>query len=179
MTNIPDSYRLGLELMAGFIVSPGLRWELNTTFSQNRIDDLRVYIDDWDTWGQREEYLGGSSLSFSPAIVASSNISIHKFKNFRLNFLSKYVGKQYIDNTENEDRILAAYFLNNLVMKYSFNPKFMEEISFQFMLNNIFNVEYESNAWIYRYYSGNIEENLNGYFPQAGINFLGGLSLKF
>lgn len=179
MTNITDSYRLGLELMAGFIVSQGLRWELSTTFSQNRIDDLRVYIDDWDTWGQREEYLGASSLSFSPAIVASSNISLHSFENFQINFLSKYVGKQYIDNTKNEDRILAAYFLNDLVMKYSFKPKFMKEISFQFMLNNIFNVEYESNAWIYRYYSGNVEENINGYFPQAGINFLGGLSLKF
>lgn len=179
MTNIHDSYRLGLELMAGFIISPGLRWELNTTFSQNKIDDLRVFIDDWDTWGQREEYLGASSLSFSPAIVASSNISIHAFKNFRINVLSKYVGKQYIDNTENKNRMLAAYFLNDLIMKYSFNLKFVKEISFQFMLNNILNVEYESNAWIYRYYSGNVEGNLNGYFPQAGIQFLGGLSLKF
>lgn len=179
MTNILDSYRRGVELMAGFIVRPGLKWELNATFSQNRINDLRVYIDDWDTWDQREEYHGASSLSFSPAIVSSSNISIHLFKDFKLNFISKYVGKQYIDNTENEDRILAAYFLNDLMIKYSFKPKFMKEIGFQIMLNNIFNVEYESNAWIYRYYSGGVEGNLNGYFPQAGINFYGGLSLKF
>jgi len=48
-----------------------------------------------------------------------------------------------------------------------------------FSLNNVFNEMYESNAWVYRYISGNQEYEMNGYFPQAGINFLAGISLKF
>ncbi len=179
MTNIPVSYRRGLEIIGSVLIAPPVRWEFNVSFSQNKIKNLTVLVDDWDTWSQREENKGDSDLSFSPPLVASGNISIVLPKDLHLNLISKYVSKQYIDNTANDDRSLHAYFLNDIVIKYSISPNLFREIGIQLMINNIFNVKYESNAWIYRYYQGGSEQSMSGYFPQAGTSFSVGLSMKF
>ena len=70
-------------------------------------------------------------------------------------------------------------FVNNLLFSYTINPNFVKEIGFSFMINNILNEEYESNAWVYRYSSEDTMLKLDGYFPQAGINFMAGISVKF
>jgi len=74
---------------------------------------------------------------------------------------------------------LDPYFVNNINLSYSINPGFVKEISFNLKVNNIFNEEYETNAWVYRYYYGGEHNIMDGYFPQAGTNFLAGISLKF
>jgi iron complex outermembrane receptor protein len=101
------------------------------------------------------------------------------FKGFNMNLISKYVGCQYIDNTESSDRQLDPYYVNNLLISYKFIPRFCKEIGFSLLVNNIFNEQYESNAWVYRYSYENIMQKLDGYYPQAGINFMAGVSVKF
>jgi iron complex outermembrane recepter protein len=112
-------------------------------------------------------------------MIANSNISWVVFKGLNVNLISKFVGKQYIDNTQSSDRQLDSYFVNNLLLNYTIDPGLVKEISFSLMINNIFNEQYESNAWVYRYSSENTLQKLDGYFPQAGINFMAGLSVKF
>ena len=58
------------------------------------------------------------------------------------------------------------------------------EIAFNLLINNIFNQEYVSNGYTYSYYYRPVgsNENIikeNFYYPQAGINFLTGITLKF
>jgi iron complex outermembrane receptor protein len=98
---------------------------------------------------------------------------------FSISLLSKYVGKQYIDNTESDLRSLDRYFVNDLQVRYLLHPRFMREIGLNLMLNNFLNAKYETSAWVYRYYYAGEEYRMDGYFPQAGINFMAGLSLKF
>ena len=117
--------------------------------------------------------------SFSPNIIAASNLSIEPVKRFTISLVSKYVGRQFIDNTANIDRSLNPFFVNNLEFFYSVKPKAIRQIDFWVHLNNIFNVKYETNAWVYRYASGGEEHELNGYFPQAEFNFMVGINLKF
>ncbi len=179
MMNVKDSYRAGAEIVAGFKITPKLVWELNATFSQNKIRDFTDYTDDWDTWTQRAEYLGTTDLSFSPNIIAGSSISYELIKNFGISFISKYVSKQYIDNTSNNGRLLNAYFYNDLILNYSLKTKIVKDISFKLLINNIFNAKYETNAWIYKYYENDNEQFFDGYFPQAGTNFLIGVQFKF
>ncbi|MDX2444714.1 MAG: TonB-dependent receptor [Bacteroidales bacterium] len=179
MMNVKDSYRAGVEIVAGFKITPKLVWELNATFSQNKIRDFTDYTDDWDTWTQRAEYLGTTDLSFSPNIIAGSFISYELIKNFGISFISKYVSKQYIDNTSNNGRLLNAYFYNDLILNYSLKTKIVKDISFKLLINNIFNAKYETNAWIYKYYENDNEQFFDGYFPQAGTNFLIGVQFKF
>ncbi len=186
MTNIKDSYRRGIELILGLFPAGKIHWDLNLTLSQNRIRNYTSYVDNWDYWlePENEPYqlvseLGETNLSFSPSIVGGSNLTYEPARGLKISLSSKYVGKQYIDNTSSDMRVLDPYFVNNLQLQYTFNPSFMKEIGLNLMLNNFLNEKYESNAWIYRYYYGGSEYKMDGYFPQAGIHFMAGLSLKF
>ena len=179
MTNVPRSYRAGIELSAIALLTGKLRWEPSITLSRNKIDSYTEYIDDWDTWGQVAIDHTSTDLSFSPAIIANSTLSWDVFKGFSARLITKFVGTQYIDNTQSTDRQLDPYLVNNLVFNYTVNPGFMKGIVFSLMINNILNEEYESNAWVYQYYYENTLQRMDGYFPQAGINFMAGVSLKF
>ena len=122
--------------------------------------------------------MGNTNISFSPNTIIGSQILYNPLKNLELGFLSKYVGKQYLDNTSNENRKLNAYFTNDLRAIYTLKGKFLKEVNFSLLVNNIFNHEYESNGYTYSYlYGGKITENF--VFPQAGTNFLAGVRLRF
>jgi iron complex outermembrane receptor protein len=92
--------------------------------------------------------------------------------------LSKYVGKQYLDNTSSDDRIIEAYFTNDLRAKWDLNPSWIKGLSLTLLVNNIFNKMYSSNGYTYGYIAGShIQENF--YYPQAGRNFLAGVNIRF
>lgn len=179
MVNVPESYRAGIELSAKVLLSEHFKWESSVTISRNKIKSFTEYIDDWDTWGQIAVEHTNTDLSFSPSAIANSTISWLIAKHLDVSLMSKYVGKQYIDNTQSNERQLHPYFVNNLLISYRVTPVFMKEIGFSLMINNLFNEKYESNAWVYRYSSENSLQKLDGYFPQAGINFMAGISVKF
>ncbi len=179
MTNVSDSYRAGIELVAGVKLLKIVDWQINATFSQNKIKNFVSYVDNWTTWGQEVDSLGTTDISFSPNTILSSDISVSPVKNLKLSLISKYVGRQYIDNTSNINRSLDPYFVNDITINYSIETSFIKQIDFLLSLNNIFNVKYESNAWVYRYYYDDVEYEMNGYFPQAQFNFMLGVNLKF
>lgn len=179
MVNVPKSYRLGIEISAGVQIFKPLKWSANIALSKNKIKDFTEYVDDWDTWTQRSKNLGTTNLSFSPEVIANNQFTLDIFKSFSISLISKYVSKQYIDNTSNEDRSLDAYLVNNVRFSYNLETKFIKNINVFFIVNNVLNAKYETNAWVYRYYSANQHEVMDGYFPQAGRNIMAGLNLKF
>ena len=179
MVNVPESYRTGIEVITAFNPVKDLRWDLNLAVSTNKIINFTEYVDDWDTWTQRSKELGQTDLSFSPGLVSSSEISWIVFKDFTMSLSSKYVGKQFIDNTSSESRMLDPYLVNDLNFSYKIQMKQIKELGFYLKINNIMDEKYETNAWVYRYISGGKHYEMDGYFPQAGIHFLAGISLKF
>jgi iron complex outermembrane recepter protein len=178
MVNVPKSFRTGIELSGGIQMLKKLRWDLNLTFSKNKINDFIAYIDNWDMPVQNVDTLGTTDISFSPNITSGSNLSWEPVKAFRVVLQSKYVGRQYIDNTSSKNRSLDPYFINDLKFYYTIKTGIIRQIDLMLSLNNIFNEEYESNAWVYLYYYGNQEYKMDGYFPQAKFNVMGGVSLK-
>ena len=179
MINVPESYRAGIEIVTGVNFLKIIDWQINATFSQNKIKNFVSYVDNWSTWSQVQDTLGTTDISFSPVTILSSDISISPINNLKLSLFSKYVGKQFIDNTSNDERSLNAYFVNNLSIYYTIETSFIKQIDFMLTLNNIFNEKYETNAWVYRYYYEDTEYEMNGYFPQAEFNFMFGFNLKF
>ena len=179
MTNVPKSFRAGIELVAGANIAKIIDWNINATLSQNKIHDFVSYVDNWDTWGQEKEEMGTTDISFSPNAIFNSDFSVSPVKNLRLGLNSSYVSRQYIDNTSNKQRSLDPYFVNNINIYYTLHTSLIKQIDFMLSLNNIFNEKYETNAWVYRYYSSNTEYEMNGYFPQAEFNFSFGINLKF
>jgi iron complex outermembrane recepter protein len=179
MTNVPKSYRQGVEFETGIQVLKNLNWNANMTMSRNIIPVFIDYTDNWDTSIQDQETLKNKTISFSPSIIASSEIDYYPFKDFHVVLNSKYVGKQYIDNTQNNDRMLNAYFLQNISFLYTFHSRLFKELTCQLAVNNLFNNMYEANAWVYKYVEGGSEHVMDGYFPQAGINYMFRVGIKF
>jgi iron complex outermembrane receptor protein len=93
--------------------------------------------------------------------------------------LTKYVGKQYLDNTTNDSRAINAYLTNDIRLSYVWKPQFIREIGFNFLVNNILNEKYESNGYTWGYLAGSTAYRENYYYPQAGTNFMAMINLKF
>ena len=175
--NIPRSYRTGIELQAGVRITDLLRWDGNAAFSQNKILDFTEYVDDWDNGGQQEFHLGTTDIAFSPNVVANS-IFAFGYRGFSAGFRSAYVGRQYIDNTTSALRALDAYFVNGIQAGYRFEAGWAV-IALNVQCNNLFNHQYETNAWVYSYfYEGGYRQD-DGYFPQAGRSFMARLTIAF
>jgi len=179
MTNVDNSYRAGLEMMAGMKLTEKLKWDVNLTFSKNKIRNFTEFIDDWDNGGQIEKKLGTVDLAFSPELIANSQLRWMAAKGLNISLQTYLVSKQYIDNTSSNDRKLNGYLLNNLKFSYWVQQKFAEEMNLHLMVNNLFDTEYENNAWVYSYVLGGERFAMDGYFPQAGINFMAGLEIRF
>lgn len=191
-TNIEDSYRLGIEIEGGVQITKGLKWSGNLTLSQNKIQNWTEYVDNWDTWGKDTVVHTNSTLAFSPSVIASSIIEFFPYKQFdgprmanridnlSIALISKYVGEQFIDNTQSNDRMLEAYFVHDLRINYSVKFRSgLDKITVFGSIYNITNELYSANAWSYRYSTGGEFEQLMGFYPQATRNFLIGLNLKF
>jgi iron complex outermembrane receptor protein len=182
MTNVPHSYRTGIEITAAANVFRWLKWDLTSTLSINKIKDFTEYTDVYDaSWtlvGQQSNPLGTTDLSFSPSIILHNNLTFIPVKDVFFTLTSRYIGKQFVDNSSNNDRVLNPYLLNNIMAGYTIRTRWIREIGFNLAVNNIFSNKFETNAWVYPYYrEGKLYES-NGYFPQALINFMFGITLK-
>lgn len=184
MANVDRSYRTGLELVASYRPARFFMWRINGTFSINKIADYTHYTDDWASWGEQvAQRLGTTDISFSPSVVAGNEFIFTPVRNFDISIVTKFVSSQYLDNTSDKNHILKPYSFTNLQFSYKINTRPIPEIALFFQINNIFNAQYETNGWLYRYYDGSGDQRAEyydaGYFPQAGINVMGGVTLKF
>ncbi len=183
--NVASSYRAGIELDGAYQLSGGWTLGGNITFSQNKIREFTEYIDDYSVEDFRQETFTytNTDIAFSPNVVGSAIIEYKPTKNLSLNWLSKYVGRQFLDNTANEARSLDAFFTNDLRISYAATPRFFKGLEVNLLINNIFNELYEPNGYTFSYFvpGGNGRELVteNFYYPQAGTNFLLGLRMKF
>ncbi|MBL7884028.1 MAG: TonB-dependent receptor [Bacteroidia bacterium] len=178
-SNVANSYRQGIEAEFGVQPVKWFTWTANATLSKNKIKNFKEYIDNYDTWGQDSIEYSETDIAFSPSLIASSILTFEPIKNLRINYITKYVGKQFLDNTSNDTRKLNAYIIDDLRINYSFKTKWKSELGFVVSVNNIFNKTYESNGYTWGYIYDNKRVVENFYYPQAGTNFMAGLSLKF
>jgi iron complex outermembrane receptor protein len=187
--NVAKSYRAGIELMFGIKLTDWLHWNVNTTFSQNRIKDYTEYLDDYDEdwnalYSQTPNYMPSTSIAYSPSVIANSLVSV-RLGNFNAALQSVYAGKQYVTNSKQDDLKLDAYFINNLRIDYALQTKSSGRYTLGLAINNIFNKKYSSNGWGSSSYIKDADgkvlyrSNYMGYYPQATCNFMINLSMQF
>lgn len=178
--NVPESYRLGIEIQAGIQLNRALKVNANATFSQNKINNFTESIFNYDTYTEElKPTLSKTDIAFSPNVIVGSQILFTPLKNLEFALLTKHVGKQYLDNTSNENRKLDGYFTNDIRAIYTLKTKALREINFSLLVNNVFNTLYSSNGYTFSYISEGTTYTENYYYPQAGTNVLAGISLKF
>lgn len=178
--NVASSYRAGIEVTGGVSIWKGLRWQATATWSRNKISAFTEYMDDWDNGGQVQIQHTHTDIAFSPDWVASSLLSYTPVKGLDIDFISKYVGKEYLDNTQNKGRMLDAFFVNDLRAGYTVAvPGWFREVRIGILVNNLTNAAYAPNGYTFSALYGGMRNDFNYYYPQAGTHFLSNLTLKF
>jgi iron complex outermembrane receptor protein len=184
MENVDKSYRLGIELVAGYRFTDWFSLDGNITLSRNKILGY-TYTDFNDGDSLMTSYTKNTDLSFSPSIVGAAIATFKPFTGAKLQLIGKYVGKQYCDNTSREVYALDPYFLLNMRASYAWQLKNGSEVIFNLAVNNLTNHQYRLNAWVgdwvddytsetaYYYYHS------RAYLQQPGINFMAGISVAF
>ena len=196
--NVKNSYRMGVELLAGVQITKCLRWDANLTLSRNKILNYTDWVDDWYAdWsdpsviassGQVEINYGTTDIAFSPSILVGSTFNFD-LKGFSAMLQTNFVGSQYLDNTMNNASKLPAYCVNNLGLSYCLPlKKVVKDITFRVQMNNLFNSKYVSNGWSYSYFEGaDADGNFSrenqkydvGYYAQAPFNIHAGFVVRF
>lgn len=177
--NVKQSHRTGIEIEGGWNISKKLLFYANATISQNKIKEYHEITWDYDVYVTDSALYKNTDISFSPNLIGFAELVFKPIKNFSVSISSKYTGKQFLDNTSNENRKLKEYVTANLQVNYSFSTKFLKEIRIGVLVNNLFDKLYESNGYTYSYIYGGETITENFYYPQAGTNILGQVSIKF
>lgn len=176
--NAPESYRAGVELQADLKLAKWVNASGNISFSKNKIKNFTEFVDDYDNGIQKENNYTNTDISFSPNTVASAAINFIPVKNSEINFQSKYVGRQFLDNTSHISRSIDPFFVQNVRLSYTLLKNVFKDVNFIFQVNNVFNRKYESNGYTYNYISGGNFAVENYYFPMAGVNFMASVNIK-
>lgn len=178
-TNIDNSYRMGIELQGSTILADWLRASANLTLSRNKVNDYLEFYDDYDNGGQKFKSYKETDISFSPAVTGAATVSVTPVQALSIDLLSKYVSKQYLDNTSNESRKLDPYFTEDVRLAYALQKGILKHATLIFQVNNVFDKKYEPNGYTFSYVSGGALQTENYYFPMAGTNWTVGLNLRF
>jgi len=190
MSNVDKSYRLGLELSAGYRPFNKLQIDATTTLSRNRIVDYVAWYDTYDSSNDQTGWNGVSQISqkfdeaklpFSPELTAAVGVTVVPAKDFKLNVTEKFVSEQYISNTQNEDLKLPAYDCANLSLTYSFKMKHFANAELGLFVNNVLSNQYICNAWGYEahFANGDATYTEKGVYPVAPRNYLAKLTVRF
>ena len=177
-TNIPNSYRAGIELQAAASLKSWLNINGNLSLSKNKIKSFTEYIDDYDNGGQLSIEHQNKDISFSPSLVAAMGINFTPIQQLELSLLNKWVSKQYLDNTQNEQRKLNGFYTQDFRAIYTIKNKVLKEAQIIFQLNNLYNKKYEPNGYTFSYFAGGGVITENFYYPMAGRNYMLALNIR-
>ena len=187
MENVKDSYRAGIELEVSVpIWKNKILLDANGTFSSNKIKKYVAWLDhydnqeNWNWEGQISKEYGLTNISYSPNFISAVGVTWKPNSAFYLNLMGKYVSKQYMDNTSDDEKSIDAYLVSNLSAGYTFNKTTIGIFNLQIFVNNLFNKEYVANGWAATdTFADGTYINWIGYYPQATRNYMARLTLSF
>ncbi|WP_062056843.1 TonB-dependent receptor [Aquimarina longa] len=174
------SYRLGIEIDADITLGDKFIVKPNIAISTNKNIDFITSRD-----GSLVN-LGDTDISYSPNLVAGNMFIYQPIKNLQLGVLSKYVGEQYMGNIDSKVSKLDSFFINDINIVYEIKDiSVFKSIVFTGLVNNILDKKYVSNGYFFTFDDDFSNPGIittiegAGFYPQAGINFLLGATLKF
>ena len=194
-TNVKDSYRMGVELTAGVKITDWMRWDGNCVLSRNKIlnytETITRYDADYNWLGEEQVFLKNTTIAFSPSVTAMSLFTFNA-AGFTGTVQTLVVGKQYLDNTQNETAALRAYSTTNINLRYLLPIRewvkqkkereakgYVPDITLLCQINNVFNAKYASNGGSDCSYFTDNTACWPWYYAQAGINVHAGFVVNF
>lgn len=177
-TNIPNSYRLGIELQGGVTINEWIKAVANLTLSRNKVLNFTEYVDDYDNGGQKSFAYKSTDIALSPNVTGGATISFYPVKNFTADIISKYIGKQYLDNSGKNNRKLDPYYVQDIKLAYTLHKGWLKDAALIVRVNNIFNKLYAPSGYTYSYITGGSLTTENYYYPMAGTNYMMGINIR-
>ncbi|HLQ99077.1 MAG TPA: TonB-dependent receptor [Sphingobacterium sp.] len=177
--NVPDSYRMGVELDVQWQIAHNLSWQATAALSENKIRDYEEFVDLYDYSSQEKIHYKSTNIAMSPGAVLSNRFKYAVQPNLNISLLSKYVSRQYLDNSSSRERSIADYLVHDLQASYAFSIFGFKNLSATLALYNLLNKKYISNGYTWGYMNesgGRVSHNY--YFPQATRNFMLGLNIR-
>ena len=198
--NVPDSYRLGVELEAALKPIDWFRWDVNATWSKNRVKGITVQLMDGGVAD-----LGNQPLAFSPNFILN-NILTFSYRGLKASVQSQYVSEQYMTNTgfksyqTHDDNgqlvdvgmMLDGHFTTNVDLSYNFQlPKLgIKDVTVGLTLYNLFSAKFDNNGWAAPAFTqqgdkviatgwGESDQYEAGFAPSAPFNMMAHLSVNF
>lgn len=178
-TNVPKSYRAGIELQGSVRFLKILTFSANAAFSVNKISEFTEYVDNYDTYQQEEVQHRKTDIAFSPSWVLGGTLTIHPVKGLYMDVVTKYVSRQYMDNTQNKARSLNPFSVTDFRAHYEFSYRWLKNMGLFVNLYNIGNAKYEPNGYTLSYIYGGAQTTENYYFPQARFHWALGMNVRF
>jgi iron complex outermembrane receptor protein len=177
--NVPDAYRLGLEMQGGILVNKTLEMKTNLAISANKLKSYKAYIDNYDAnwqWlGQMELPFSKTDIAFSPQVISAAEIKWYLFPGKRfftenplfLSWNAKYVSQQFLDNTGNKTNTIPSFFIHDIAARIDLK----NNIHLSGHIFNVLNARYVNNGWVYNYILNGESQSDIGVYPQAGRHF--------
>lgn len=185
--NMPEAFRLGVEWQVGWQLNSAIEIKSNLAVSANKIGSYTAYIDDydenWEWQGQVALPFSGTDIAFSPGIIAAAEVKWSPFSQLPF-FLdnpleviwnAKYVSRQYLDNTGNEQNVIPSFFINDAAVRFQLK----KNITISANVFNLLNNRYFSNGWVYSSFLNDELQSDIGVYPQAGRHFFIGFDVGF
>jgi iron complex outermembrane recepter protein len=176
--NVDKSYRAGLELFGNATINKIFAVAGNITFSKNKVKNYTEYISNYDNNTQVPKSYSNTDIAYSPNTTASVSVNIVPVQNALIALTSKYVGKQFLDNTADNQKQLKDFFTQDVRIGYTLTGKKITTVDFYIQANNIFSKLYVPNGYTFSYISGGKNITENYYFPMAPANFMFGVNVK-
>jgi len=177
--NVDKSYRMGIEISLGAQLTKWLRWDINGTWSKNRIKDYVAYFSD-SNYKQHTLNWGDTPISFSPSFMGNSIISAN-YKGFNASFQTQYSTRQYLDNLGLKDNSLDPFIVNHIHLSYDFKLPYIKQATVGASVYNLFNLKYETNGYSQTSIDteGQVLSHDPRFYPMAGTNVLAHITLSF
>lgn len=169
-TNVAHSYRRGVELTTA-LRSGIVSFSGNCTLSQNHILHFTEYVDNWEGDPVAVTY-PRTDIAFSPALTSASTLRIGT-DDLWGSLCTRYVSRQYLDNTSCAARSIGPYSVTDLQLSYTFRWQHYYEQSTDFQLtlavNNLFGARYATGGWVYTAVSPTYGYTLDNRYREDGL----------
>ena len=180
-TNVKNSYRRGVEIDFQYPITTKLQAGGNLTLSENKVEEFTEYVSEWDgAYSLIEKEYTNTDIAFSPNTIAAAMLSYKANDHFTLSASGKYVGQQYLDNTQSEERSLDAF--TNVDMSINYNTEALQgakQVNVGLFLNNVLNQYYAPNGYTFSGYIAGERQDFNYLYPMAGFNWMMKVSVVF
>ena len=177
--NIDESYRAGVELQWTWNVTPKLSWYFNYTYSQNKIKNYTELVYDYTNGFEIvENFFSNTDIALSPSDIAGGEWRYRPIEALEIAVMSKYVGEQFLDNTSDAGRMIESSLVHDFRLSYAPKIALFKDLRITLLVNNLLDEEYSTKGYTYTYIFGE-QYVRNHFYPQAGRNFLIGLTARF